>query len=58
MTEGIMYSEKTKEELIEVILEQQERIKELEAKLKEEQRKRVEKFVKANAPAKRRQRPG
>ena len=58
MTEGIMYSDKTKEELIEVILEQQERIKVLEGKLKEEQKKVVEKFIKANVPAKRRQRPG
>ena len=58
MIDGIIYSEKTKEELIEVILDLQERIKELEGKLKEEQTKRVEKFVKANVPAKRRQRPG
>ena len=58
MADGIFYSEKTKEELIEVILEQQERIKELEAKIKEEQTKRVERFVKANVAAIRRRRPG
>jgi len=58
MVDGITYSEKSKEELIEVILEQQKRIKELEEKLKEEQTKRVEKFIKANVPAKRRKKSG
>lgn len=60
-----MLSEKTKEELIEQILEQYKRIeelekqnKELEAKVKAEQKKRTEKFAKANAVKKRKKRPG
>ena len=65
MFDGVMLTEKTKEELIEQILEQYKRIeelekqnKELQEKVKGEQRKRTEKFAKSNAVKKRKQRPG
>ena len=64
MNDGIMLSEKSKEELIEIILEErkqreelEEKIKELEEKVKAEQQKRVAKFSKANTK-KRKKRPG
>lgn len=53
-----MLSEKTKEELIRIILEQEEKIKELEGKVKEEREKRTKKFTKANVVKKRRKRWG
>ena len=65
MVDGIMLTEKTKEELIEQILsqyktieEQAAKIRELEEKVKAEQRKRTEKFAKTNVVKKRRKRPG
>jgi transposase len=65
MVDGIMLAEKTKEELIEIILEERKKrlelenkIRELEEKVKAEQRKRVEKFVKPNTAKKRKKRPG
>ena len=65
MVDGIMLTEKTKEELIEQILEQYKRIeelekqnKELQEKVKAEQRKRTEKFAKTTVVKKRRKRPG
>ena len=65
MVDGIMLTEKTKEELIEQILsqyktieEQAARIRELEEKVKGEQRNRTEKFAKSNALKKRKKRPG
>ena len=57
MVDGIMLSEKTKEELIKIILDQDARIRELEEKVKDDQQKRVEKFAKANTK-KRKKRPG
>ena len=58
MVDGIMLTEKTKEELIKIILDQDARIRELEEKVKTEQEKRNEKFAKPNATKKRRMRPG
>ncbi len=58
MINGIILSEKTKEELIDIILGQNERIEELERKIKSEQKKRTEKFSKGNTQKKRKQRPG
>lgn len=65
MFDGAMLSEKTKEELIGQILEQYKRIeeleeqnKELQEKVKAEEKKRTEKFAKANAVKKRKKRPG
>ena len=58
MVDGIKLSEKTKEELIKIILEQDDRIRELEEKVKADQKKRAEKFAKANTVKKRRKRPG
>jgi transposase len=65
MVDGKMLTEKSKEELIELVLEKIRKIeelearnKELEAKVKEEQQKRTEKFAKPNAAKKRRMRPG
>ena len=65
MVDGIMLMEKTKEELIEIILEERKKmgelenkIRELEEKVKAEQRKRTEKFAKSNAVKKRKKRPG
>jgi len=56
--EGVLLAEKTKEELIDIIVGQNERIRELEKKVKEEQKKRTEKFSKGNTSKKRKQRPG
>lgn len=53
-----MLTEKTKEELIRIILEQDQRIKELEQKVKAGQEERVKKFAKANTNKKRKHRPG
>ncbi len=65
MVDGIILTEKSKEELIEIILEKDRRVeelaarvRELEEKVKAEQRKRTEKFAKGNAVKKRRKRPG
>jgi len=64
MVNGIILTEKTKEELIEIILEEREqrvelekKIKELEEKVKAEQKKRIEKFIKVDTK-KRKKRPG
>ena len=60
-----MLTEKSKEELIEIILDERKKrlelenkIRELEEKVKAEQQRRVEKFAKANTSQKRRKRPG
>ena len=65
MVDGKMLTEKTKEELIEIILEERKKrvelenkICELEEKFKAEQRKRTAKFAKANTVKKRKKRPG
>ena len=58
MVDGIMLIEKTKEELIQIILDQDARIRELEEKVKAEQQKRVERFAKPNTVKKRKKRPG
>jgi transposase len=58
MVDGLILTEQSKEELIRIILEQHEKIKELEQKVKEQQQRNVEKFVKANVKKKRRMRPG
>ena len=58
MVDGIMLTEKTKEDLIKIILEQDARIRELEETVKAEQKKRTEKFAKPNAVKKRKKRPG
>ena len=65
MFAGKLLTEKSKEELIEIILderrrmaEMEARIRELEEKVKAEQKKRTEKFAKPNAVKKRRRRPG
>jgi transposase len=58
MDDGKMLTEKTKEELIEIILAQNERIRELEQKVKQEQKKRVEKFARPDTRKKRKKRPG
>ena len=65
MVDGIILAEKTKEELIEIILQERKkrielenRIRELEEKVKAEQKKRVEKFAKPNTAKKRKKRPG
>ena len=64
MYDGIMLTEKTKEELIEIILEERKqrdelenRIRELEEKVNAERKKRTERFAKANT-TKRKKRPG
>lgn len=54
----VLLTEKTKDELIDIILGQNERIAELEKKVKEEQRKRTEKFAKGNTRKKRKKRSG
>ncbi|MCK5554830.1 MAG: IS66 family transposase, partial [Alphaproteobacteria bacterium] len=61
----VQFTEKTKDELIDIILGQQkeltdqaERIHALEEKAKVEQEKRTEKFAKGNTRKKRRKRPG
>lgn len=58
MFDGKILSEKSKEELIEIILGLQKEVEELKQKAKEQQQKNVEKFVKANAKKKRRLKPG
>src|SRR5208282_5491369 len=58
MVDGQMLTEKTKEELIEIILGLYKENEELKQKVKEEQQKRVEKFAKPNSPKKRKHRPG
>lgn len=54
----ILLTEKTKDELIDIIFGQNDRIEELEKKVKEEQKKRTEKFAKGNTGRKRKKRPG
>lgn len=58
MVDGIMLAEKTKEELIKIILDQDARIRELEETIKAEKKKRTEKFAKPNTANKRKKRPG
>ena len=58
MLDGRILSEKSKEELIEIILGLQKEVEELKQKAKEQQQKNVEKFVKANVKKKRRLKPG
>jgi len=58
MVDGINLAEQSKEELIRIILEQDKRIKELEQKVNAEQKKRTERFAKANTHKKRKKRPG
>ena len=64
MVDGIMLTEKTKEELIDIILEERKqraelenKIRELEEKINADQKKRTTKFSRANTK-KRRKRPG
>ena len=65
MFDGRMLTEKTKEELIEIILEERKKrvelenkLRELEEKIKAEQKKRTEKYAKANTAKKRKKRLG
>lgn len=58
MFDGKILSEKSKEELIEIILGLQKEVEELKQRVKEQEKKRIEKFVKANVPVKRRKKPG
>jgi transposase len=65
MVDGKMLTEKSKEELIRIILEKDKlvdelaaRVKELEEKVKAEQGKRTARFAKANTGKKRKKRPG
>ena len=58
MDRGILLTEKTKEELIDIILGQDERIRELEERFKAAQKKRAEKFAKGDTKRKRKKRPG
>jgi transposase len=58
MVDGIMLTDKSKEELIKIILDLYKEVEELKQKVKEEQQKRTEKFAKPNAAKKRRMRPG
>ena len=58
MVDGRMLAEKTKEELIEIILGLYKEVEELKQKVKEEQEKRVEKFAKPNTSKKRKHPPG
>lgn len=58
VVDGKILTERTKEELIEIIKGLYKENEELKQKIKDEQRKRVEKFVKANARKKRKKRPG
>ena len=58
MVDGIILSEKTKEELIEIIKGLYKENEELKQKVKEQQQRNVEKFIKANVKKKRRMRPG
>ena len=58
MVDGKMLTEKSKEELIKIILDLDRENQELREKVKVEQQKRNEKFAKPNAAKKRRMRPG
>ena len=58
MIDGDILTDKSKEELIKIILEQDARIRELEKTIKEEQKKRNERFAKPNTAKKRRMKPG
>lgn len=58
MVDGIILSEKSKEELIEIILGLYKENEELKQRVKEEQDKRNEKFAKPNTAKKRKLRPG
>lgn len=58
MVDDKMLTEKSKEELIEIIKGLYKEVEELKQKVKSEQQKRVEKFVKANTRKKRKKRPG
>lgn len=65
MVDGRMLTEKSKEELIGIILNERKRMAEMEAKIREleekvkaEQKKRTEKFAKPSAVKKRKKRPG
>lgn len=65
MVDGAVLAEKTKEELIRIILEKDKlvdelaaKVKELEEKVKTEQQRRVEKFAKPNTVKKYKHRPG
>jgi len=58
MVDEIILTDKTKEELIRIILDQDERIRELEEKVKVEQQKRNAKFAKPNTAKKRKRKPG
>ena len=58
MDDRIILTEKTKEELIKIILDQNARIRELEEKVKVEQQKGTEKFARPNAAKKHRMKPG
>lgn len=58
MVDGKILTEKTKEELIKIILDQDVRIRELEETIKAEKKKRTEKFAKPNTVNKRKKRPG
>jgi transposase len=58
MVDGMMLTEKSKEELIKIILDLDRENQELREKVKAEQQKRNEKFAKPNTAKKRRMRPG
>lgn len=65
MADGVMLTDKSKEELIEIILEERKhraeleaKIRELEEKVKAEQKRRNEKFAKPDTTKKRKKRPG
>ena len=58
MVDGIILSKKTKEKLIEIIKGLYKENEELKQKVKEQQQRSVEKFIKANVKKKRRMRPG
>jgi transposase len=58
MVDGIILSEKSKEELIEIIKGLYKENEELKQKVKEQQQRNIEKFVKENVKKKRRMRPG
>lgn len=58
MSDKIILSEKSKEELIELILELQKENKDLREELKGEKQKKAEKFAKGNTRKRRKKRPG
>jgi transposase len=58
MVDGKMLTEKTKEELIKIILDQDARIRELEETIQAEKKRRTEKFAKPKTVNKRKKRPG